>query len=105
MSTFPLRIGTPDGLLFEGDVRACGLQKHRRRYRDSCQDTATYCTALGMGEASVVTGRRKQTDCSLHRRDAFCHEWNLPSSRNHLGVERRHRRRACTGSAENAPKR
>ena len=45
-------------------------------------------------------GRWKQTDCSLHRRNAFCHERNLPSSRNHLGVERRHRRRACTGSEE-----
>ena len=29
MSTFPLRIGTPDGLLFEGDVER-GLQKYRR---------------------------------------------------------------------------
>ena len=53
MSTFPLRIGTPDGLLFEGDVervvcRSVGgdlaiLARH-----------CNFCTALGMGESSVV---------------------------------------------------
>ena len=55
MSTFSLRIGTPDGLLFEGDVervvcRSIGgdiaiLARH-----------CNFCTALGMGEASVVIG-------------------------------------------------
>ena len=110
MSTFSLRIGTPDGLLFEGDVervvcRSVGgdiaiLARH-----------CNFCTALGMGEASVVmedgtrrtaaciggtwhgrspyyTGRRQQEECSLYRRDAFCDEWNLPPSCNDLGVER-----------------
>ena len=53
MSTFPLRIGTPDGLLFEGDVervvcRSVGgdlaiLARH-----------CNFCTALGMGHAHVV---------------------------------------------------
>ena len=53
MSTFPLRIGTPDGLLFEGDVervvcRSIGgdiaiLARH-----------CNFCTALGMGEAHVI---------------------------------------------------
>ena len=75
MSTFSLRIGTPDGLLFEGDVervvcRSVGgdiaiLARH-----------CNFCTALGMGEASVVM------------EDAFCDEWNLPPSCNDLGVER-----------------
>ena len=53
MSTFSLRIGTPDGLLFEGDVervvcRSIGgdiaiLARH-----------CNFCTALGMGEAHVI---------------------------------------------------
>ena len=53
MSTFPLRIGTPDGLHFEGDVervvcRSIGgdiaiLARH-----------CNFCTALGMGEAHVI---------------------------------------------------
>ena len=53
MSTFPLRIGTPDGLLFEGNVervvcRSIGgdiaiLARH-----------CNFCTALGMGEAHVI---------------------------------------------------
>ena len=64
MSTFPLRIGTPDGLLFEGDVervvcRSVGgdlaiLARH-----------CNFCTALGMGEASVVMeyGTRRTAAC------------------------------------------
>ena len=64
MSTFPLRIGTPDGLLFEGDVervvcRSVGgdlaiLARH-----------CNFCTALGMGEASVVMadGNRRTAAC------------------------------------------
>ena len=65
MSTFPLRIGTPDGLLFEGDVervvcRSVGgdlaiLARH-----------CNFCTALGMGEASVVMedGTRRTAACT-----------------------------------------
>ena len=64
MSTFPLRIGTPDGHLFEGDVervvcRSVGgdlaiLARH-----------CNFCTALGMGEASVVMedGTRRTAAC------------------------------------------
>ena len=64
MSTFPLRIGTPDGLLFEGSVervvcRSIGgdiaiLARH-----------CNFCTALGMGEASVVMedGTRRTAAC------------------------------------------
>ena len=53
MTTFPLRIGTPDGLLFEGNVE-------RVMVRGITGDLAilanhaNYCTALGMGEAYVV---------------------------------------------------
>ena len=64
MSTFSLRIGTPDGLLFEGDVErvVCSsvggdiaiLARH-----------CNFCTALGMGEASVVMedGTRRTAAC------------------------------------------
>ena len=53
MATFPLRIGTPDGLQFEGEAE-------RLVCRTITGDLAilaghiNYCTALGMGEAHVV---------------------------------------------------
>ena len=53
MKTFPLRIGTPDGLLFEGEAE-------RIVCRSMTGDLAilaghiNFCTALGMGEAHVV---------------------------------------------------
>ena len=64
MSTFPLRIGTPDGLLFEGNVE-------RVICRTVSGDLAffarhcNYCTALGMGEASVglEDGTRRAAAC------------------------------------------
>ena len=37
MSTFPLRIGTPDGLLFEGDVERVVCRSVGGGYRDSCK--------------------------------------------------------------------
>lgn len=64
MRTFPLRIGTPDGLLFEGDVE-------RIVCRSMTGDMAilaghiNFCTALGMGEAHVVfeDGSRRDAAC------------------------------------------
>ena len=64
MSTFPLRIGTPDGLLYEGNVE-------RVVCRSISGDLAilarhcNFCTALGMGEASVVMedGTRRTAAC------------------------------------------
>ena len=64
MSTFPLRIGTPDGLLYEGNVE-------RVVCRSISGDLAilarhcNFCTALGMGEASVVMedGTRRSAAC------------------------------------------
>ena len=64
MSTFPLQIGTPDGLLFEGDVA-------RVVCRSITGDLAilaghcNFCTALGMGEAHVVLedGTRRDAAC------------------------------------------
>ncbi len=53
MKTFSLRIGTPDGLLFEGEVERV---KCRTLNGDIAilADHTNYCTALGMGEATVV---------------------------------------------------
>ena len=64
MKTFPLRIGTPDGLLFQGEVE-------RIVVRSVTGDLAilaghcNYCTALGMGEAHVVLedGTVKEAAC------------------------------------------
>lgn len=64
MRTFPLRIGTPDGLMFEGDVE-------RVVCRSITGDLAilaghcNFCTALGMGEAHVVLedGTRRTAAC------------------------------------------
>ena len=64
MNTFPLRIGTPDGLLFEGEAE-------RIVCRTITGDLAilaghvNYCTAIGMGEAHVVTadGERRSAAC------------------------------------------
>ena len=77
MRTFPLRIGTPDGLLFEGDVE-------RVVCRSITGDLAilaghcNFCTALGMGEAHIVTedGTRLQAACiggMLSMIDGTCH--------------------------------
>ena len=77
MKTFQLRIGTPDGLLFEGDVE-------RLVCRSITGDLAilaghcNFCTALGMGEAHVVLedGTRKEAACiggMLSMLDGTCH--------------------------------
>lgn len=64
MGTFPLQIGTPDGLLFEGEVV-------RVVCRSITGDLAilaghcNFCTALGMGEAHVILedGTRRDAAC------------------------------------------
>lgn len=64
MTTFPLRIGTPDGLLFNGNVE-------RIMVRSITGDLAilaghaNFCTALGMGEAYVILedGTKKSAAC------------------------------------------
>jgi len=64
MKTFPLQIGTPDGLLFKGDVERI---KCRSMTGDLAilADHCNYCTALGMGEAYIVLedGTRKSAAC------------------------------------------
>lgn len=64
MNTFSLSIGTPDGLLFSGEVE-------RVVCRSITGDLAilaghmNYCTALGMGEAHIVLpdGQTKRAAC------------------------------------------
>ncbi len=77
MATFPLRIGTPDGLLFEGDVE-------RVMCRSITGDLAilaghcNYVTALGMGEAYIKLpdGTKRTAACiggMLSVMDGSCH--------------------------------
>ncbi|MDO4521725.1 MAG: ATP synthase F1 subunit epsilon [Eubacteriales bacterium] len=64
MRTFPISIGTPDGLLFQGDAE-------RIVCRSITGDLAilaghcNFCTALGMGEAHLVLedGTRREAAC------------------------------------------
>lgn len=64
MRTFQLQIGTPDGLLFKGEVE-------RVVCRSITGDLAVlaghcnFCTALGMGEAHIVLedGTRREAAC------------------------------------------
>lgn len=64
MKTFPIRIGTPDGLLYEGDVV-------RVVCRSITGDLAilaghiNFCTALGMGAAHIVLedGTQREAAC------------------------------------------
>lgn len=76
-ATFPLRIGTPDGLLFEQDVV-------RVVCRSITGDLAilakhvNFCTALGMGEAHVVLedGSQRSAACiggMLSMMNGTCH--------------------------------
>ena len=64
MKTYPLRIGTPDGLLFEGDVQSV-ICRSITGDLAILADHINYCTALGMGSASVTLadGTRKEAAC------------------------------------------
>lgn len=54
MASFPLKIVTPDGVAFDGEVKSlscrtiCGQVELMARHID-------YCTAVGMGEAHITT--------------------------------------------------
>ena len=64
MKTFPLKVGTPDGLLFEGNVERVVC---RATTGDLAilADHINFCTALGMGEAAIVLedGSRRKAAC------------------------------------------
>lgn len=64
MRTFPLRIGTPDGLMYEGEaerVVARSITGDLAILAGHCN----FCTALGMGEAHIVLadGTRRSAAC------------------------------------------
>lgn len=64
MTTFPLRIGTPDGLLFEGDVERIKCRSITGDL-EILANHMNFCTSLGMGEAYVVLpdGTKKCAAC------------------------------------------
>lgn len=77
MKTFPIRIGTPDGLLYEGEIE-------RVKCRAITGDLAilaghsNFVTALGMGEAYIrlEDGSEKAAACiggMLSVMDGTCH--------------------------------
>lgn len=77
MKTFPIRIGTPDGLLYEGEVERV---KCRTITGDLAilADHCNYVTALGMGEAYIrlEDGSEKFAACiggMLSVMDGTCH--------------------------------
>ncbi|MDO4615978.1 MAG: F0F1 ATP synthase subunit epsilon [Lachnospiraceae bacterium] len=53
MTTFPLRIGTPDGLLFSGDAVRMVLRTITGD-RAILANHIDFCTGIGMGEAHFV---------------------------------------------------
>lgn len=112
MKTFPLRIGTPDGLLFEGEVE-------RVLCRSMTGDLAVlaghcnFCTALGMGEAAVVLedGTRRKAACiggMLSMMDGVCRllattwEWeeNIDAARAHAAKKRAEEKLSQGGLSE-----
>ena len=64
MASFPLKIVTPDGVAFDGEVKSlscrtiCGQVELMARHID-------YCTAVGMGEAHITTedGTTRRAAC------------------------------------------
>ncbi len=64
MNTFPLRIGSPDGLLFEGEAQEIIC---RTIHGDMAvlAGHCNYCTALGMGAARIVfsDGTSREAAC------------------------------------------
>lgn len=64
MKTFPLTVATPDGMIFDGKVERI---KCRTITGDLAilADHCNFCTAMGMGEATIVfeDGTRKDAAC------------------------------------------
>ena len=53
MTTFPIRIGTPDGLLFSGDIVRVVVRTITGN-RAILANHIDFCTGIGMGEAHIV---------------------------------------------------
>ena len=80
MKTFPLRIGTPDGLLFEGDNVVRIVCRSITGDLAILAGHCNFCTALGMGEAHVVLedGTVREAACiggMLSMMDGVCSLW------------------------------
>lgn len=58
MNTFPLKIGTPDGMLFDGEAERIVVRSIRGDLAVLAGHT-NFCTALGMGEAHLVDAEGK----------------------------------------------
>lgn len=77
MNTFSLRIGTPDGLLFEGEVERVVCRGITGDFA-ILAGHANYITAIGEGEAHIVLpdGTRRSAACiggMLSMMDGKCH--------------------------------
>ena len=80
MKTFPLRIGTPDGLLFEDDNVVRIVCRSITGDLAILAGHCNFCTSLGMGEAHVVLedGTRRDAACiggMLSMMDGVCSLW------------------------------
>ena len=112
MKTFPLQIGTPDGILFDGEVE-------RVVCRSITGDLAilaghiNFCTALGMGEAHIVLedGTKRSAACiggMISMMDGVCRllattwEWeeNIDRERAEKAKERAEQKLNETGISE-----
>ena len=64
MNTFPLKIGTPDGMLFDGEAERIVVRSIRGDLAVLAGHT-NFCTALGMGEAHLVDaeGKTRRAAC------------------------------------------
>ncbi len=64
MSTFPFtRIGTPDGLLFEGEVRALSAEPSAVIWQFCRALQLLYCTWNGRGHVVLEDGNRRNAAC------------------------------------------
>lgn len=77
MKTFELRIGTPDGLVFSGEVERV-ICRSTTGDLAILADHCNYCTSLGMGAAVVVLPdeTRREAACiggMLSVMDGSCH--------------------------------
>lgn len=64
MNTFPLKIGTPDGMLFDGEAERIVVRSIGGDLAVLAGHT-NFCTALGMGEAHLVDaeGKTRRAAC------------------------------------------
>ena len=64
MNTFPLKIGTPDGLLYDGEAERIVVRSIEGDLGILAGHT-NFCTALGMGEAHLVDdqGNTRRAAC------------------------------------------